>query len=124
VPNAAATGYLLCPAFSWGSGGGGGSLLRETFAAEDRAPLRWPKRDCGLLAALRAGSPSFDASEVVSIARLGRGGKDGHALGLAGFTAFGLVLELFVVEKELFPGGKDKIGAAVDAGQYLVLKFH
>jgi hypothetical protein len=24
----------------------------------------------------------------------------------------------------LFPGGKHKLGAAVDAGQYLVLKFH
>ena len=60
----------------------------------------------------------------MSIARSGRGREDGHALGLAGFTAFGFVLELFVVEKELFPGGKDKIGAAVDSGQYLVLKFH
>jgi hypothetical protein len=28
------------------------------------------------------------------------------------------------VEKQLFPGGEDKIGTAIDAGQYLVLKFH
>jgi hypothetical protein len=28
------------------------------------------------------------------------------------------------VEKELFPGSKNEIGPAVDAGQYLVLKFH
>jgi hypothetical protein len=28
------------------------------------------------------------------------------------------------VEKLLFPGGKDKLGAAVDAGQYLILKSH
>jgi hypothetical protein len=61
---------------------------------------------------------------VVRIAQDGRGGEDGYALGLAGPTALGLVLELFVVEKQLFPGGKDKVGAAVDAGQYLILKFH
>jgi hypothetical protein len=60
---------------------------------------------------------------VVGVA--GRGcGENGYTLGLAGLTAFGLILELFVVEKELFPGGKDEVGAAVDAGQYLVLKFH
>jgi hypothetical protein len=54
---------------------------------------------------------------------MGRG-KNSHALGLAGFAALGLVLELFVVKKHLFPGGKDKVSAAVDAGQYFILKFH
>jgi hypothetical protein len=53
-----------------------------------------------------------------------RGGEYGHALGLAGFTALGLILEPLVVEKQLFPGGKNEVGTAVDAGQYLVLKFH
>jgi hypothetical protein len=51
-------------------------------------------------------------------------GKDRHTLGLAGFAALGLILELFVVKKHLFPGGKDKVSAAVDAGQYFILKFH
>jgi hypothetical protein len=60
---------------------------------------------------------------VVGIAWSG-GGENGHALGLTGLAALGLVLELFVEEKELFPGGKNEVGAAVDAGQYLVLKFH
>jgi hypothetical protein len=50
--------------------------------------------------------------------------EDGYALGLAGFTTLGFVPELFVVEKLLFPGGKDKLVAAVDACQYLILKFH
>ena len=81
------------------------------------------KRDGGVLAALGTDGASFDASVVLRCARR-RGGEYGHALGLAGLTAFGLILELFVVEKELFPGGKDEVGAAVDAGQYLVLKFH
>jgi hypothetical protein len=53
-----------------------------------------------------------------------RCGQDSHALRFAAFAAFGLVLELFVVEEHLFPGGKDKVSAAVDAGQYFILKFH
>ena len=81
------------------------------------------KRDGGVLAALGTDGASFDASVVLRCARR-RGGEYGHALGLAGFAALGLVLEPFVVEKELFPGSKNEFGPAVDAGQYLVLKFH
>jgi hypothetical protein len=58
------------------------------------------------------------------LARRRRCAEHGHALGLAGFTALGFVLELFVVKKKLFPGGENEIGPAVDAGQYFVLKFH
>ena len=105
------------------SGGGGGLLLREAFAAEDGAVLRGAEGDRSLLATLGTGGSSFDASVVVGIAWSG-GGEHGHALGLTGLAALGLVLELFVEEKELFPGGKNEVGAAVDAGQYLVLKFH
>jgi len=50
--------------------------------------------------------------------------EHGHTLGFAGFAALGLDLELFIVKKQLFPGGENKIGAAVDTLQYLVLKFH
>jgi hypothetical protein len=53
-----------------------------------------------------------------------RGGEDGHALRLAGFAALGFVAELLVVKKKLFPGGEDKVGTAVDASQYFILKFH
>jgi hypothetical protein len=53
-----------------------------------------------------------------------RCGENSHPLGLAAFAAFGLVFELFVVEEHLFPGGKNKVSAAVDAGQYFILKFH
>jgi hypothetical protein len=68
----------------------------------------------------------FDASVVVSatVALRARGGEDGHTLRFAGFAALGFVLELLVVEEQLFAGGKNKLGATVDAGQYLVLKFH
>jgi hypothetical protein len=106
------------------SGRGDGPLLRETFAAEDGTSLRWAKRDGSVLAALGAGGARFDARVVLRGARRWHGSEDGRSLGLAGLTALGLVLESLVVEKQLFPGGKDEIGAAVDAGQYLVLKFH
>jgi hypothetical protein len=106
------------------SGGGCASLLREAFAAEDGTSLRWSEGDGRLLAALRAGGSGFDARELVHVAPRGWCAEHRHAFGLAGFTALGFVLELFVVEKQLFPGGEDKVGAAVDAGQYLILKFH
>jgi len=49
---------------------------------------------------------------------------DRDPLGFAVLTALGRILELFVVEKQLFPSGENKVGTAVDAGQYLILKFH
>jgi hypothetical protein len=61
---------------------------------------------------------------VIPVAQCLRCGEDGHALRLTSLTAFGRVLELFVVKEHLFPGGKDKVSAAVDAGQYFILKFH
>jgi hypothetical protein len=106
------------------SGSGYVSLLREALAAEDRTPLRGAERDGGFLAALGAGGARFHTKKVVRVAHGLRGGEDGHALGLAGLTALGFVLELFVAEEQLFPGSEDKVSAAVDAGQYLILKFH
>jgi len=98
--------------------------LRETFAAQDWPPLGWPERDGGLFAALGARSPGFNPREMLRVALGGWGGEDGHALRLAGLTALGFVLELFIVEKQLFPRGEDEVGTAVDARQYLILKFH
>src|SRR5262245_47638248 len=46
------------------------------------------------------------------------------ALGLAGLASFGLVLELFVGEKELLAGGPDEISTAIRAPQGLVLELH
>jgi len=97
--------------------------LREAFAAQYGPALRGAKGDGGLLTALRAGGASFDAT-VMHGAWRWRSCENGHALGLAHLTALGFVLEPFVVEEQLFPGGKDEIDTAVDAGQYLVLKFH
>jgi hypothetical protein len=46
------------------------------------------------------------------------------ALGLAGLTALGFVLELFVVEEELFTGREHEICAAVNTLQNLILELH
>jgi hypothetical protein len=43
---------------------------------------------------------------------------------LALFTALGFILELFVVEKELFAGGKDEFVTAIHALQVSILEFH
>src|SRR5258708_9324959 len=118
--------FFRPPPVTLRSGGGGGLLLREAFAAQDRAALRGAEWNGGFLAALGTRCTSFHASVVVcvSIALRGGSGEHSYALRLAGFTALGFVLELLVVEKLLFARGKDKLGAAVDAGQYLILKFH
>ena len=74
---------------------------------------------------MRTGGASFDAGVVVAFAaRRGSGVEDGDAFGLAGFAALGFVLELFVVEKELFAGSEHEFTAAIDAGEYFVPKFH
>jgi hypothetical protein len=38
-----------------------------------------------------------------------------NSLALAGLAAFGFILELFIVEKKLFPSGKDKLCTAICA---------
>ena len=126
APNAwlPSSSNLPGPISSRRSGSSRGLFLREAFAAEDGTALRGAEGDGRLLAALGAGGSSFHASVVVSVARRGRGGKNRDAFGLAGFAALGLVLELFVVKKQLFPGGENKLRTAVDACEYLVLKFH
>src|SRR5580700_6529716 len=88
------------------SGCGYISLLRETFAAEDRATLGGAKGDGSLLATLRAGGSSFDTGVMAPAADRLRQSKNGDAFGFANLTALRFVLELFVVKKQLFPGGE------------------
>jgi hypothetical protein len=106
-------------------GGGYGALLREAFAAEYGAALGGAEGDSCLLAALRADGAGFDTGEVMRVAHGLRGaGEDGYALGFAVLAALGFVPEILVAEEDLFPGGKDEVGPAVDASQYSILKFH
>jgi hypothetical protein len=44
-----------------------------------------------------------------------RGANHGHSLALAVLAAFGFVLELFVVEKQLFTRCEHEIRATIDA---------
>lgn len=79
-----------------------------------------------LLAALRASGSRFHAgilAAMIIVLRLRRV-EHGHTFGFASLTTFGLVLKLLVVEKKLFPGGKNEACTTVDTGQYLILKFH
>jgi hypothetical protein len=47
-----------------------------------------------------------------------------NALRFALLAAFGVVLEILVVEEDLLAGRKNEVGAAVDALEYSVRKFH
>src|SRR5579884_3008242 len=93
---------------------GGCAALLEALAAEHRAPLRGLERDRGFLAASRATGAGFHL--VVSGRRAARShAQRALALRLAGLAAFGFVLELLIVEKELFAGRKDEVRPAVNA---------
>jgi hypothetical protein len=96
-------------------------LLLKTFSTEDGAALRGSEGDGGVLAALRATGAGFDAGIAL---RSGGGTEYGDALGFAAFAPLGFVLELLIVEEQLFPGREDEIGAAVNTVQHLVLEFH
>jgi hypothetical protein len=46
------------------------------------------------------------------------------ALRLALLAVFGVVFELFIVEKELLAGRKNELGAAIDTFQDSISEFH
>jgi hypothetical protein len=52
------------------------------------------------------------------------GSQNRNPLRLAALASLGFVPELLIVEKQLLPGRKDEIRAAVNALQHLVLEFH
>jgi hypothetical protein len=97
-------------------------LLLEAFPAEHRTPLRRTKRHRRILAALRALCAGFRFHVGVTVLR--RRTQHCHPFALTVLAAFGFVLELLIVEEQLFAGGKDKICTAIDTLQNLVLEFH
>ena len=94
--------------------------MLEAFSTKD-----WPAL-CGLegngcfLPTTRA----VGSSLYLGIIARGRTSQSRSSFGLAGFATFRLVLELLVVEEELFSGCEDEVGAAVNTLQNLVLEFH
>jgi hypothetical protein len=105
---------------SSGSGNSAGAPLLEALPTEDRPSLRGLEWHGGFLATTRTIGASFHLWVIAGR----RGPHSGRPLGLAGFAAFGFVLELFVVEEQLFSRGEDEVGAAVNTLQNLVLEFH
>jgi hypothetical protein len=67
---------------------------------------------------------SLDLGIAIGLSGSRRRAEDGDPFGLASFATLGFVLELFVVEEKLFPGGENEITPTVDTLQHLVLKFH
>ena len=101
---------------------GGLPPLLKAFTAEDRASLCGLEWHRGFLAARRTNRAGFDPEMAALSCRCCPQYR--HPLRLAGLAPLGFVLELLVVEKQLFPSRKDEVRAAVNALQCLVLKFH
>src|SRR5271157_294706 len=103
------------------SGRGGGSPLLEALPTENWPALGWLEGNRGLLAAAGTVGPGFHSGTNP------RGRSHawrGNPFGLAGLATFRFVLEVFIVEEQLFPGCKDEVSAAVNTLQNLVLEFH
>ena len=94
--------------------------LLKALAAQYRPPLCGTERNSGFFPALRAIRPRLDLSVALSLG----GAENRDPLSLAGLTTLGLILELLIVEKQLFAGGKDEIRTAIDALECLVLELH
>jgi hypothetical protein len=107
--------------FGKSSGARHAAALLKTFAAQYRSSLGGTERNGRLFPALRAVCPRFGFRERVPV-RSHAG--TGRPFAFAVLAAFGFVLELLVVEEQLFSGCKHEIRSAVDALQNLVLEFH
>ena len=95
--------------------------LLETLPAIHGAALRRLERYSSLTLAAGANRLGFDP---LVIAPALRQTKRLGALALAAFTAFRFVLELLIVEEELFPSGEDEVGATIYTLENLVLELH
>lgn len=94
--------------------------MLETLAAENRATLRRSERNRSFLATARTYSASF---HLRWCRRLRHPGCL-PPLCLATLATFRLILELLVMEKQLFPCRENEIFTAVNALDNLVLEFH
>ena len=76
--------------------------LLKTLPAVHWPTLRWPERNRGLLATLRAHRRGFRPPRTLTTHHL-------VPLCLTGFASLGLVLETFVCVKELFARGENEL---------------
>ena len=100
----------------------GRSSRSEAFTAEYGTALCRFEGHGRLLAALRTGGARFGFCEA-GPARRGSS-QNRYPLRLARLASFGFVLELLIVEEQLFSGSKDEVAAAVDTFEHFILEFH
>lgn len=101
-----------------------GLPLLEALAAKDRTPLRRLEGHSGFFPAPRTRSAGF---HLLVVAAIGGTVVRAYLLRALGFTvlaALGLVLEILVVEKKLFPGRKYELRSAINALEDPILEFH
>src|SRR5208282_5964692 len=104
------------PAFRGLSGACHLPPLLKTLAAQHRPSLRRPERHRGFFPALRAVRPGLRLCvRMPARRRVRRGPQHRHSLALAVLAAFGFVLELLVVEEQLFARCEHEIRATIDA---------
>src|SRR5208283_4604690 len=110
-------------AIEWRETSGSGSdssPLLEALPAKDRSALCRLEGDGGLLATAGTVGPSLHSGPRSR----GDRSQRGSTFALADLTTFGLVLELLIVEEQLFPSCEDEVCSAVNTLQNLVLEFH
>jgi hypothetical protein len=96
----------------------------EAGAAIDRTALRWIKRHCSLLAALRA--LNGDLNPLANAGGL-RGGNrsEPFILGLlARLASLGFILQTLVVKEDLLASSPDEIISAIYTFDRTVVEFH
>ena len=98
--------------------------LSEAIATEYRPALSWTEGYRGLFAALRTDAVRLNFRMPLKILTRRCGPEHRHPFRFAGFAAFRLVTELFIVKKQLFARGEDEVCAAVNTLQHPVLEFH
>jgi len=86
----------------------------EAFPAEYRPALGGFEGDGCFLSTLRTDGASLWTHPTAAVG----------TFRLALFAVLGVVLELFVAEKELLARGEDKLSSAVYALQFSIRKFH
>ncbi len=96
------------------------SPLLEALPAKNWSALCRLEGDGGFFAAARAVGPRLHSGPR---SRRNRSQRR-SAFALADLTTFGFVLELLIVEEQLFSGCENEVSAAINTLQNLILEFH
>ena len=103
---------------------GDGPLRLKALPAENRPTLGRLKRNGRLHPTCRAVGARLRSRKARRRRSASSTRRNAGTARFAGLTALGVVLELLVKEKQLFPGGKDELPTTVIASQQTVDEFH